>query len=425
MNKYYFGNFQDFCKYGLLCKLAKWRNDDFAFNLYFGQMKTPDRAPKDASPKNWDYLKDTDNLCLLNERLFEFLRQWDSEGDWLQASHDLLPVQHNNDDMPEDRQERKEFFSRMCDQFSGENGVVFLNPDYGLDFAARLLKGGKTGGDHRSYLMANEIEIFLRQGKSVLFYQEVLLSPEGEKSKDSQRDVLQHLRNAGINERVYFFESRAPSYNGNKATAQSGYFWIVPSRQIPHAGKFYRDFQASEWCNDKINILGGETCFSAARRIGVFIDAENINQREKIVFALDSIGADSKHKTIAPKDKIEYLVAYGKKGKGSSIDNLLKFLQKMGCHTHSVKPGPNEADYRLSCDIGQKIFRSQIDIAVVFSSDDDFCFAARQAHGMCLEYYGIGNEKTANEYRDMCHEFYEIGGYPPDIYLERGRRRNK
>ena len=424
MNKCYFGNFQDFCKYGLLRELANWSDGDFNFRLCFGQMTTPDRAP--ASTHNWDYLENNGDLCSLDRELFERLRGWRMRGEsagesWMEISRQLFPeaVMHHDDEVPVDSQNRGEFFRHMADAFGGGD-TVFLNPDYGLDLAARLLKAGNTGDVNNRFLTTEEILMFIRKGKSVLFYQEALLFPR--ESRDNlQRDVMQHLRNAEIINRVYFFESRAPSYSKDEETAQSGFFWIASPRHIKYAEKFYRHFQKSEWCKKGIGILDGKECFNAVRRVGIFVDPENTSSVPELRHILNNIRG--KVEAVTPAVAVVHRAAYGKQGakkgtksEAANIDGTIAFLKEQKFKTSPVKPGADEADFNLYCDIGRSIFQSHIDIAIVVTGDADFRFVARQARGLGVQYFGVGSKKTNNAYRDECDVFYELRGSAPANY---------
>ena len=228
---------------------------------------------------------------------------------------------------------------------------------------------------------------------------------------------MQHLRNAGINNRVYFFESRAPSYSKDEETAKSGFFWVIASpRHIGRVENFYRHFQKTEWCGKKTDILDNQECFAAAHRVGVFVDVENMNSARQLSYVFDRI------KTIAPSGEVVRRAAYGKTGEQRG--KIIAFLKASGFEMHSVKPGADEADLSLSSDIGRSIFQSHIDIAIVLSGDDDFRFVARQARELGVPYFGVGNNNTTNQYRDECEEFYELQGNKPANYkLERGARK--
>ena len=192
MNKCYFGNFQDFCKYGLLRELENWHDaGGFRFHLCFGQMTTkPDRPF--ASDKNWGYLQTDGGIASLDKELFACLRNWREHGEqagdlWLNISHDLLPnTEHYDDEIPESPQERGEFFRHMSDAFSGGD-TVFLNPDYGLDLAARLLKAGNTGDvNSRFFNCGRNIDVY--QGRKIrLVLSGGVVVPAREQQKPSAR----------------------------------------------------------------------------------------------------------------------------------------------------------------------------------------------------------------------------------------------
>lgn len=392
MNKCYFGNFQDFCKYGLLRELAafaKARN----IGMHFCQMVTPERKGS-GGKANYEYLDSPARYRPLAPELFDDLKEWHNTfasgdaDDWLQKSEHLLRgVIPHNEEIPACDSARAEYFQRMHHAF-GCGNIVFFNPDYGLEFAARLIREG----DSRRYIGAEEIRQCIDAGNSVLFYQE-MLAPQKQKARDNLwRDVLQNLRNADINNRVFFFSSSAPSYTAGKKTAESGYFLVAHKDHKAASDNFATAFLQTDWCK------AGDPppLFNITRRIGVFADADNFNARH-IPYALRKI------KEEVPGE-IRHKVAFGQ---AQSIAPMIEGA--MGFITRKVGMHEDAADLGLSFEVAKMICQSQIDIAIVLSGDGGFVATAKQAQKMGVSYIGVGLCNAPTEYRQECERFYEVG----------------
>ena len=143
MNKCYFGNFQDFCKYGLLRELAKFA-DSHKFNLHFCQMITADDDSRIRSEEDFSYLQN-DVLARYDKDLFCRLKRWHGKPprgpyQWARESARIVVLaKHNNKLLPKEEVARKNYFGETI-AAAKRGDVIFFNPDYGLAFADRMLK---------------------------------------------------------------------------------------------------------------------------------------------------------------------------------------------------------------------------------------------------------------------------------------------
>ena len=398
MNKCYFGNFQDFCKYGLLRELAKFA-DSHKFNLHFCQMATPDDSGRVPSAANYAYLQN-DGLARYDGELFNLLKQWrkkapDSGNLWLSESENILQARHNNKPIPAGDVARKNYFQKTI-AAAKRGDVVFFNPDYGLAFADRMLKENAP-----RYLKAEEIGDCVKKGVSVLFYQETLFPKARNAAGRLYRDVWRRLHDAGVRCRLYFFQSHAPSFTGQKKTADAGFFWVAPVALI-HTGRaelFAKEFKRSTWCRELTNPKV-KPMFDFERRVGFFVDVENVGL-PFIKTAAEVIKSD---------------IAFGKIVTGTMYgrppltkDKRQAYWKELGLDLcREVVGASNEADLGLSFDVARRIFDFGIDTAVVLSSDGGFVATAREAKKLNIVYWGIGAPKTPPAYARTCDRFYDI-----------------
>ena len=401
MNKCYFGNFQDFCKYGLLRKLAKFARRKF--NLHFCQMITD---PRESHEKDYEYLG-FENLARFDPILFKRLQKWNGKrktagaNQWVRENQEVLRgVEYNNKPIPDEDYSRRDYFQKtIADAKHGD--VIFFNPDYGLAFADRMLKENPS-----RYLKAEEINLCLKKGISVLFYQETLFPQAGDAAGRLYRDVWRRLRDAGICSRLYFFESRAPSFTKQQKTATSGYFWVAPVGKndaicADRAEKFAEMFKESMWFRHLHNpeVL---PMFKFERRVGFFVDADNLGAVQ-IKKAADKI---MQH---IPSGRIVAGAMFGRKfaiGKEKQ-----KLCKKWGLDERNEVEGDakNQADMGLSFDVARKIFDCGIDTAVVFSGDGGFVATAREVKELNIAYWGAGNiQTTKDNYANECDKFFDI-----------------
>lgn len=398
MNKCYFGNFQDFCKYGLLRELAKFA-DSHKFNLHFCQMITADDNTRIRSEEDFSYLQN-DGLARYDEKLFYRLKRWRAKAprgpyQWARESARIVSAKHNNKLIPKEEVARKNYFGETI-AAAKRGDVIFFNPDYGLAFADRMLKENAP-----RYLKAEEIGDCVKSGVSVLFYQEALF-PKAKNAADRlYRDVWRRLHDSGIRCRLYFFQSRAPSFTGQSKTADAGFFWVAPVAQI-HAGRaelFAKEFKRATWCRE-FNNPRMKPMFGFERRVGFFVDVENVGL-PFIKTAAEVIKSDIAF------GKIVTGTMYGRRP--LTKDKRQAYWKELGLDLcREVVGASNEADLGLSFDVARRIFDFGIDTAVVLSSDGGFVATAREAKKLNVVYWGIGDPKTPPAYARTCDRFYDI-----------------
>lgn len=251
------------------------------------------------------------------------------------------------------------------------------------------------------YLKAEEIGDCVKKGVSVLFYQETLFPKAKNAAGRLYRDVWRRLHDADIRCRLYFFESRAPSFTGQSKTADAGFFWVAPVAQI-HAGRaelFAKEFKRSTWCRE-FNNPRMKPMFGFERRVGFFVDAENVGEAQMKAAA-----------AVIKKDidlgRIVTGTMYGRRSLiGKKRMAFCKELRLDLCD--DVVGAANEADLGISFDVARKIFDFGIDTVVVLSSDSGFVATAREVKKLNIVYWGMGNSNTPAAYARICDKFYDI-----------------
>ena len=400
MNKCYFGNFQDFCKYGLLRELAQFA-DNHGFDLHFCQMITADDDSRIRSEEDFSYLQN-DVLARYDKDLFCRLKRWHGKPprgpyQWARESARIVALaKHNNKLIPKEEVARKNYFGETI-AVAKRGDVVFFNPDYGLAFADRMLKENAP-----RYLKAEEIGDCVKKGVSVLFYQETLFPKAKNAAGHLYRDVWRRLHDADIRCRLYFFESRAPSFTGQKRTAASGFFWVAPVARIytGRAELFAKEFKRSTWCRE-LTAPRVKPMFNFERRVGFFVDAENIGATQIRAAANEIMGH-------IPHGKIVAGAMFGRRSAiGRRHRMLCKDLRLDVCA--DITGAANEADMGISFDVSRKIFDYGIDTAVVFSGDGGFIATAREVRKLNIAYWGSGEVKNTDEdYADVCDRFFYV-----------------
>ena len=165
MKNQYFGDINDYRKYGLL-RLLTGRG---SLSTAICWMLTPnDRSP---DGKFTQYLQQPENYRRFDPDLFDTLRQLVSE----QKRRDVQAIEESESlpncrflraELANDGDERRSYFQKF---FKLANGVdlVFFDPDNGLEVKSRPL-GSKNSS---KYLYCSEVQKTFEAGHSVLIYQ--------------------------------------------------------------------------------------------------------------------------------------------------------------------------------------------------------------------------------------------------------------
>lgn len=165
MKNQYFGDVNDFKKYGLLKQLSHNGTSEIAVCWTL----TEDDSRSDGSRIR--YLNDPGRWRPLDPALFDFVRaQVIDKGvrsvDALAGSGILLNCKFFADLLPDDLTLRESYFERFF-RFARGSDLVFFDPDNGLGITA--VKRGKRNSS--KYVYPCEVERAWSDGHSVLFYQ--------------------------------------------------------------------------------------------------------------------------------------------------------------------------------------------------------------------------------------------------------------
>jgi len=165
MKNQYFGDINDYRKYGLLRALQSTGDG----KLLVAWMLTPDDSSQDGEFRS--YLEAPDNWAEHDRELFEgladLLRQVGTPAVSLMEGSGLLPgATYHSATVPDGRQERADWRRNLLNSASGID-LVFLDPDNGIEVASKPV--GHRGSS--KYVMWQEIEELWDAGCSLLIYQ--------------------------------------------------------------------------------------------------------------------------------------------------------------------------------------------------------------------------------------------------------------
>jgi hypothetical protein len=165
MKNQYFGDVNDFRKYGLLRAILL----DTDWNLLVAWMLTPDDGGPDG--KKREYLETPDTYGRYDRPLFNgllgLLRSTSQPSVSLIEGSDLLPrASYYSAVVPDTRQERDAWRDGLL-HASKDVDLVFLDPDNGIEVKSKPI--GRKGSS--KYVRWNEIKGLWDAGSSLLIYQ--------------------------------------------------------------------------------------------------------------------------------------------------------------------------------------------------------------------------------------------------------------
>jgi uncharacterized protein YcgL (UPF0745 family) len=165
MKNQYFGDINDYRKYGLLRSIILTTE----FRILVAWVLTPDDDRTDG--KFVGYLEKQDKWSSYDTELFEALKNLLRTNQVRQValleSTGLLPeAKYFNALVPDKDDERGAWFSSLC-ECAQDCDFVFLDPDNGLEIKSRPY--GRKDSSKYSYL--REVKGLWSQGKSLLIYQ--------------------------------------------------------------------------------------------------------------------------------------------------------------------------------------------------------------------------------------------------------------
>ncbi|MBU2602243.1 MAG: hypothetical protein KKA32_08765 [Actinobacteria bacterium] len=171
MKNQYFGDVNDYRKYGLLRALQA----PACLSLSVGWMLTPDDGSIDGRFRR--YLREPGNWRHHDPLLFDHLSSVLTAGDApcvaMVEQAAVLPETHFfSDIVPDDRLGRERWSERLVDSSDGAD-LVFLDPDNGFEVPSKPV--GRKGSN--KYVLWSAVERLWEAGSSVLVYQHYCREP--------------------------------------------------------------------------------------------------------------------------------------------------------------------------------------------------------------------------------------------------------
>ena len=164
MKNQYFGDINDYRKYGLLRILSNMGQIKTAVCW----MRTPDDSRDDGKRKA--YLQDPDKWSRYDQALFESLASCpDTEQDklkWAESNNILPSTVFHSTMLTDDRSQRQQYMDEFLKKAKG-CPLVFFDPDNGVEVRSKP-RGRK---DACKYLYSDELYKTFHAGHSVLVYQ--------------------------------------------------------------------------------------------------------------------------------------------------------------------------------------------------------------------------------------------------------------
>ena len=210
MKNQYFGDINDYLKYGLLRAIIRASG----LRTLIGWMLTPDGPGTDGqfvsyleNPKKWAH-HDPD----LFRHLKEMLAQGAPRRVGLMERSSLLPgAKYCSAIVPDSAKDRSTWFQSLLEQSQGRE-LIFLDPDNGLEVKSRPY-GRKNSS---KYLFWREVEALWASGKSLLIYQHFTREKRthfiGRKSEELSHAAPNSLLEAFSTPRVVFFLALQPAH---------------------------------------------------------------------------------------------------------------------------------------------------------------------------------------------------------------------
>ncbi len=185
MKDQYFGDINDYRKYGLLRAVVRASG----FRLLIAWMLTPDDGSTDG--KFISYLEHPDKWARHDAMLFQKIRELLSSGRKRQVSMiesaGLFPAEYFSTHVPDAASDRALWFSSLVKRTSLSD-LVFLDPDNGLEVKSKPYGRNKSS----KFLYWREVEELWAAGKSLLIYQHFVR----ERRTTFIQRMLDALRNA-------------------------------------------------------------------------------------------------------------------------------------------------------------------------------------------------------------------------------------
>ncbi len=181
MKNKYFGDINDYCKYGLIRAILRSNK----FDLLMAWMLTPDDSNNDG--KHTNYLSESNTeWCKYDSDLYKGLQSLMSNTGTrnvgLIEKTNLLPgAKYYPREVPDSSNDRRDWFQDLLSN-AKDFDLIFLDPDNGLEVKSKPY-GRKNSS---KYLYWHEVEALWQQGKSILVYQHF--------SREKRQSFIRRLR---------------------------------------------------------------------------------------------------------------------------------------------------------------------------------------------------------------------------------------
>ena len=218
MKNQYFGDVNDYCKYGLLRCLQACGD----LRLLVAWMLTLDDGGSDGrktryleEPKRWERFDPE-----LYNGLREALRLPGERGvHHIEGTSLLAEAEYFRELVPDEKQQRHKWGSNLAEAARGFD-LVFLDPDNGLEVPSKPL--GRSGSS--KYVYWHEIEAVWELGASLLIYQHFPRRPREAFVLDLARELGERIRPTSLEafatRHVVFFLAAQPQHAEQLATAE-------------------------------------------------------------------------------------------------------------------------------------------------------------------------------------------------------------
>jgi hypothetical protein len=193
MNNWYFGDVNDYQKYGVLRAIQEVTN----FRILVAWMLARvEKQPKGS--RHTDYLSQPTEWREYDPDLFDRLRKWvvpGKKGDvrLIECSGLLCRASFYGNPVSDDARQRQCWTDGLIDRLKGVN-LVFLDPDTGLEVKSKPL-GTK---DSAKYVYWQEVESLWNAGVSLLIYQHFARQPREAFIAEKIHDLREHTHKSRI-----------------------------------------------------------------------------------------------------------------------------------------------------------------------------------------------------------------------------------
>jgi hypothetical protein len=165
MKNQYFGDINDYNKYGLIRSLTQ----NGAMSSTVCWMLTPGDGGKDGSKR--EYLNNPQKYMHYDEKLFKTLVKLSEYHGWpstdlLEDSGVMINTRYFSEIVPELSPERRRYFKRLSN-FAEGSELVFFDPDNGIEKPSL----NPIHKEATKYLLWREAEQIYQKGHSLLIYQ--------------------------------------------------------------------------------------------------------------------------------------------------------------------------------------------------------------------------------------------------------------